>query len=85
MSNPTEDPPRVTVSFDDAETGAIYQFAEWFAARCLERGMKPPPDPMRSLLFGAFMLHQRVAFLERILLENEIDAGDYAPPPDTLQ
>ena len=87
MTEPTESEARASVAFDDAESACVYQFAEWFAARCRERNMKPPPDPMRALLFGAYMLHQRCAFLERILAENDIDAGDYAPilEPETMQ
>ncbi len=85
MTEPTEDPPRVTVQFDDTETACIYQFAEWFAAVCRAHGKKPPGDPMRALLFGAWMLHTRCAFLEEVLKENDIDAGDYAPPPETMQ
>ena len=86
MTEPTEElPERINVAFTDEESACVHRFAEWFAARCLENGMTPPPDPMRALLFGAFMLHNRVAFLERILLENDINAGDDAPPPETMQ
>ena len=76
---------RTTVEFNDDETRAVHQLAEWFANACLAHGLKPPPDPMRALLVAAYSLHQRCAFLEAILEANDINAGDYAPPTETMQ
>ena len=89
MTEPTERrSPRAHVAFDDAESACVYQFAEWFAARCREHNMKPPPDPLRALLVrGVHAAPPAVAFLERILAENDIDVSDYAPilDPETMQ
>ena len=77
--------PRVTVQFNEAETAQIHALAEWFAAVCIKHGEPVPPDPMRALLYAAGMLHTRCAFLESVLVENDINAADYAPPPETMQ
>ena len=48
-----KNPEPINVSYNDDESKRIFEFAEWFAARCEVSEWPIPPDPQRAMLEGA--------------------------------
>ena len=52
--------PAVHIQFNDAESRAAYEIAEWYAQQCRDHGVEPPSDVMRCLLKAAGMWQHAV-------------------------
>ena len=71
-----DDQPTVnTVKLTEDETGRVFALAEIWASRCVERGITPPPDPLRALLAAAENLYQTVCALDALHERAEIEAN----------
>ena len=57
--DPNEKNPKpINVNYNDDETRRIFEFAEWFAARCEVSDWPIPPDPQRAMLQGAELFRE---------------------------
>ena len=70
-----DDSPTVKVELTEDETGRVFALAEIWASRCVERGIKPPPDPLRALLAAAESLYQTVCAMDALSERAEIEAN----------
>ena len=68
-------PTTLKVEFNEDEIGKIYALAEIWASRCVERGITPPPDPLRALLAAAESLYQTVCAMDALYERAEIEAN----------
>ena len=68
------DDPATVCKVED-ETGRMFALAEVWAQRCVERGIKPPPDPLRALLAAAENLYQAALVMD-VLYEKAMDEAE---------